>query len=352
MADSLNPRGDGPVLALGNRSDGATTTSKFAYLEPRGLGALKALDAKLRAGRPNIGIVSDNGTARNPAPAECHIPGFENNYDIPEDSLIIPHDFLPGSFAPEVVRKYALRFAASPKEDDVSAMVEAITSVQKKVVDYCKGKIDFLHAVAIKQSEIYHEGKHVENKTQLWKAWNDLNPDEELIAKVHRTLYNGITTADLANMTYQVYLMCGLWLDHKANDGSYWSSSGLKRIPRKCSISTIITNKARDMTRNRYSKPSQVKHGLMLYVSAPKAAKMGRRKKGDSEFDFPRYVGGWKGDKHISYCRDKGYKIPSIKSLEDESAEAIQRIKRKTVDIPVEGNYVRIALELKSSLIA
>jgi hypothetical protein len=352
MADSLNPMGDGPVLAFGNRSDGATTDSKFGYLKPRALATLKGLDAKLRTGRPNIGIVSDDGIRRCPAPAECFSSGFESNYDIPGESLLIPHDFLPGSFAPDALRNSALRFAASSKDEDVEDMEDLITSVQKQVVDLAKGKIEMMHSIAIKKSEIGHRGKHVQNKAELWKAWNDLNPTEELIIKVHGVLFQGISPEDTVNMTYQVYRKCGLWLDHKANEGSYLSSNGLKRIPRKCSISTIITNKARDMTRNRYSKPSQVKHGLMLYVSAPKDAKMGRRKKGDLEFDFRRYVGGWKGDKHLSFCSSKGYEIPSIESLEDKSAEAIQRVKRKTVYIPVEGNDVRIALELKSSLIA
>ena len=98
---------------------------------------------------------------------------------------------------------------------------------------------------------------------------------------------------------------------------------------KKCSIRNLVVVISREVVRARYSRKADIPHGVILTISKDaERSSLGRRKTNrKAPFDFKRYVKGWKSLKHIRYCSDRSYKIPSIPELENSGASSLEREK-------------------------
>lgn len=101
-----------------------------------------------------------------------------------------------------------------------------------------------------------------------------------------------------------------------------------------CSIHHMVVTTAREHIRARYARKSLIPHGLKLTISKHNGddpcehkrlrSSQLRKIREKTAFDYKRFVKGWKSPKHVAYCKENGFTIPSIPELELGSSESQQ----------------------------
>lgn len=264
------------------------------------------------------GIISEDGIPCDPAP-NVHLGNmFEFHFDRPRNCVNIPRDLFPISGTDEAIRKSAIRHAASNKEEDVADMAVFIKEVRLAMKNKIRACVKLELTRDIRRIKIPYNGRTATTKEEVFKAWTSCNPNREMIEKIHELLYQSFPAPTVNMITYETYLHYGLWLDKDADGAmlTHKQAGGLKA--KKCSIHNLVVVVAREFTRSRYSRKSDIPHGIILTISRDEQRVSLGRRKGTGAFDFRRFVKGWKSLKHIRYCEDRQYTIPSIPELDHQ----------------------------------
>ena len=264
------------------------------------------------------GLISEDGYHLHPAPSVWTGEMFEFNFDKPPRCIIIPRDLLPLTGTDAAIRKAAIRHAATNKEEDVDDMAALIKELRSAVKSKIKGFVLVQHSKDIRDIQIPFKGRTATSKEEVFKAWTSCNPTPELIQKFHALLYDTFGPKMINFITYQTYIYFGLWLDKDAHGVLLTNKQAGDHKAKKCCIRNLVVVAAREHVRGRYSRKSDIPHGIILTISKDEERSELRRRKSNDQFDFRRYVKGWRSQKHIRFCQDNKYDIPSIPSLDSK----------------------------------
>lgn len=221
----------------------------------------------LRRKSEGKGIISSDGHRRDPAPVGHHGGMFEFRFDRPANCVNIPRDLFPISGTKEAIRKSAIRHSASNKEEDVDDMAAFITEVRLAVRSKIKACVRLRHTQDIREAQIPYNGRTATSKEEVFKAWTSCNPDAEIIQKLHNLLYCTFPPSTIDFITYETYLHYGLWLDKDADGALLTHKQAGDNKAKKCSIRSLVVVVAREYVRGRYSRKTDIPHGLILTIS-------------------------------------------------------------------------------------
>ncbi len=282
--------------------------------------AAKRAHARLQANSDGKGIISSDGVRLYPHPMSYNRAQFEFNFDRPEQCVIIPRDFFPDVGTDSAIRTCAIRHAESQDERHIQEMFCLINELRNEIREVIKLKIRWHFMTHIQLAKIPYQNRFAANKEEVFKAWATCNPDRFLIEKFHNLLYDSFSPEVYDSMTYDIYLDFGLWLDKAADGALLTNKNAGDHKARACSVRRMAVMIGRDYVRGRYTRKSIIPHGIILTISRDSDRLiLGRRKrkKGTSEFEFKRFVKGWRSPKHLLYCKENNFTVPSIPELED-----------------------------------
>ena len=266
-----------------------------------------------------------------PHPRSYNRPKFEFNFDRPELCVIIPRDFFPEVGTDSSIRMCAIRHAESQDERHVEDMFCLIKELRCEIREVIKMKMRWHFTTHIKLAKIPYNNRCAQTKEEVFKAWVTCNPDRFLIQQFHTLLYQSFSSQVYDSFVYDIYLDFGLWLDKGADGALLTNKNAGDHKARTCSIRRMVVMMCRDYVRGRFCRKSLIPHGIILTISRDEnRSSLGRRKrkKANSEFEFKRFVKGWRSPKHLLYCKENNFTIPSIPKLEDgiEVEDALQPI--------------------------